>query len=70
MKILSKEDAKTLMTDQKLELMDFCLSESLGQDQILISPEVEYEIKSRLKTFPHDKAESVTWEEAKRRLMR
>ncbi|MEP6606212.1 MAG: addiction module protein [Nitrosospira sp.] len=69
MRILSKEDVKTLTMDQKLELMDLFLSESLGQDQIPVSPEVEYEIKSRLKTFPQDKAASVAWEEAKRQLM-
>ncbi len=49
--------------------MDFFLSKSLGQDQILISSEVEYEIKSRLKTFPHDKAESVARKDAKRGLI-
>jgi hypothetical protein len=69
MKILSKEDVKTLTMDQKLELMGLFLSENRRQDQIPVSPEVEYEIKSRLKTFPHDKTASVAWEEAKRRLM-
>lgn len=68
MKMLTREDVKTLTADQKLDLMDL-LSESLEQDQIPVSPEVADEIKSRLKTFPQDKAASVTWEDAKRRLM-
>lgn len=68
MKMLTREDVKTLTADQKLDLMDL-LSESLGQDQIPVSPEVKDEIKSRLKTFPQDKAASVAWKDAKRRLM-
>jgi putative addiction module component (TIGR02574 family) len=68
MKMLTREDVKTLTRDEKLELMDL-LSESLGQNQIPVSPEVEDEIRRRLKTFSQDKAESVGWEDAKRRLM-
>lgn len=64
MKMLSKGDVKILTTDQKLEMMDIFLSESLGWDQIPISPEVEREIKSRLKTFLQDKAGLVAWENA------
>jgi hypothetical protein len=43
MKMLSKEDVKTLTADQKLELMDL-LSESLEEDQIPLSPEVRDEV--------------------------
>lgn len=68
MKMLTREDVKTLTADQKLDLMEL-LSESLEQDQIPVSPEVTDEVKSRLKTFPQDKAASVAWEDAKRRLM-
>lgn len=68
MKMLTREDLKTLTIDEKLELMDL-LSESLGQNQIPVSAEVEDEIKRRLKTFSQDKAESVAWEDAKRQLM-
>ena len=50
MKMLTREDVKTLTTDEKLELMGL-LSERIGQNQIPVSAEVEDEIKRRLKTF-------------------
>lgn len=62
--MLSKEDVKIPTADQKLGLTDLFLSENLGQDQIPVSPEVEYEATSRLKTFTQDKVESVAWETA------
>lgn len=50
MKILSKEALKTLPMDKKLELMDFFLSESRGQDQIPTSQRLG--MKSRLASKP------------------
>ena len=67
MKMLTRDDVKTLTADQKLELMDL-LSESFEDEQIPVSPEVRNEVESRLKTYDEDKKTAMPWRDALRRL--
>jgi putative addiction module component (TIGR02574 family) len=67
MRMLTRDDVKTLTADQKLELMDL-LSESFEDEQIPVSPEVRNEVESRLKTYDEDKKTAMPWRDALRRL--
>ena len=67
MRMVTKEDVRTLTADQKLDLMDL-LSESLGQDQVLVSSEIREEVEYRLKTYDEDKKTALPWRDALRRL--
>lgn len=67
MKMLTKEDVKTLTVDQKLELIDL-LSESLEDDDVPVSAGVRTEVESRLKTYDEDKKTALPWRDALRRL--
>lgn len=67
MRMVTKEDVRTLTADQKLELMDL-LSESLEQDQVSVSPEIREEVESRLKSYDEDKKTALPWRDALRRL--
>ena len=67
MRMLTRDDVKTLTADQKLELMDL-LSESFEDEQIPVSPEVRNEVESRLKTYDEDKKTAMPWKDALRRL--
>ena len=67
MRMLTRDDVKTLTADQKLELMDL-LSESLEEEQIPVSPEVRNEVESRLRTYDEDKKVAMPWRDALRRL--
>jgi putative addiction module component (TIGR02574 family) len=67
MKMLTKEDVKTLTTVQKLELIDL-LSESLEEDDVPVSADVRAEVGSRLKTYDEDKKTALPWRDALRRL--
>ena len=66
MRMLTKEDVKTLTADQALELMDL-LSESLEEEQIPVSPKARNEVESPLKTYDEDKKAAVPWRDALRR---
>jgi putative addiction module component (TIGR02574 family) len=67
MKMLTKEDVKTLTTVQKLELIDL-LSESLEEDDVPVSAGVGAEVESRLKTYDEDKKTALPWKDVLRRL--
>jgi putative addiction module component (TIGR02574 family) len=67
MRMLTRDDVKTLTADQKLELMDL-LSESFEDEQIPVSPEVRNEVESRLKTYDEDKKTAMPWRDALGRL--
>jgi putative addiction module component (TIGR02574 family) len=67
MKMLTKEDVKTLTTVQKLELIDL-LSESLEEDDVPVSAGVRAEVESRLKTYDEDKKTALPWKDVLRRL--
>lgn len=67
MRMVTKEDVRTLTADQKLELMDL-LSESLEQDQVSVSSEIREEVEYRLKTYDEDKKTALPWRDALRRL--
>ena len=67
MKMLTKEDVKTLTAAQKLELIDL-LSESLEEDDVQVCGGVRAEVESRLNTYDEDKKTALPWRDVLRRL--
>jgi hypothetical protein len=58
-------DLNTLSDDEVIELQEKLV---LRSEFIAVTPEVEAEVRARLKTLPEDRKTAITWEDAKRRL--